>query len=177
MIFSFGFSFRFILSFSFSFSSSNQQCGWFFFKFELERDSTRDWLLQGLAHLFCSLVPVSLLVQPLFSHPLPWLEFKKLLLEKNAGGSAPSSCHGGWWWARFEKSFTLESADGHPDSTFNSQPALATRWLATGKKLLYAILHSFNRTTKWLPNLDQLNRTYRTKSGFRSSATAKASFG
>ena len=159
MIFSFGFSFRFILSFSFSFSSSNQQCGWFFFKFELERDSTRDWLLQGLAHLFCSSVLVSLLVQPLFSHPLPWLESKKLLLEKNAGGSSPSSCHGGWWWARFEKSFTLESADGHPDSTFNSQPALATRWLATGKKLLYAILHSFNQTTKRLPNLDQLNRT------------------
>ena len=47
-----------------------------------------------------------------------------------------------------KKSFILESADGHPDSTFNSQLALATRWLATVKKLLYAILHSFNRTTK-----------------------------
>ena len=134
MIFSFGFSFNSILSFSFSFSS-NSNLGEFFF-------SSLSW--RGILHgtgcykgWHTSFAPRCLSrclsnhfsVTPCLdwsSRSCCWRKMLAVLL-------LPLAMVGGGE-LDLKKPFTLESADGHPDSTFNSQPALATRWLATGKK-------------------------------------------
>ena len=134
MIFSFGFSFNSILSFSFSFSS-NSNLGEFFFSslswrgilhgtgcYKGWHTSFAPWCLSRCLSNHFSVTPCL----DWSSRSCCWRKMLAVLL-------LPLAMVGGGE-LDLKKPFTLESADGHPDSTFNSQPALATRWLATGKK-------------------------------------------